>query len=134
MENNDWVYSDEVKEHFLNPKNWLRDNENDWGADGKGIAGNPVCGDMMLVLIKVSKNKISDIAWKTYGCASAIASTSMLSETAKGLTLERASNITPKMIADKLGGLPENKFHCSVLGDEALKNAINDYRKKTKNP
>jgi nitrogen fixation NifU-like protein len=90
------------------------------------------CGDQMLVVIKVDKKKgiITDCKWKTYGCASAIASTSILSEMVKGMTLEQAYKLSPKDIAKELGGLPENKVHCSVLGDKALRAAINDYYKR----
>ena len=124
----DWVYSDIVKEHFMNPKNILDDKEN-FIEDGKGTVGNVKCGDEMMFVIKVDKEKkiLSDCRWKTYGCASAIASTSILSEAVKGMTLEEAFNVSPKDIAKKLGGLPEHKIHCSVLGDKALRAAINDY-------
>ncbi|MFH1458990.1 MAG: iron-sulfur cluster assembly scaffold protein [Candidatus Omnitrophota bacterium] len=123
-----WVYSDILKEHFVNPKNALDDKEN-FQIDGKGIVGNIKCGDEMLFVIKVNKEKgiLEDCCWKTYGCASAIASTSILSEAVKGMTLEEAFNVSPKDIAEKLGGLPEHKIHCSVLGDKALRAAINDY-------
>ncbi|MBU4304772.1 MAG: iron-sulfur cluster assembly scaffold protein [Candidatus Omnitrophica bacterium] len=123
-----WVYSDIVKEHFMNPRNALSDNEN-FHADGTGTVGNMKCGDEMMFAIKVNKSKqtIEDCRWKTYGCASAIASTSLLSEAVKGMTLDEAFNISPKDIAGRLGGLPEHKIHCSVLGDKALRAAINDY-------
>ncbi len=129
MENkSNWVYSDIVKEHFMNPRNIL-DNEESFADDGKGVVGNVKCGDQMMVAIKVDKEKgvITDCRWKTYGCASAIASTSILSEAVKGMTLEEAFNVSPKDIAARLGGLPEHKIHCSVLGDKALRAAINDY-------
>lgn len=124
----DWVYSDIVKKHFINPQNVLRDDE-EFIEDGKGIVGNIKCGDEMMFAIKVNKKKgvLKDCRWKTYGCASAIASTSILSEAVKGMTLEQAFNVSPKDIAEKLGGLPEHKIHCSVLGDKALRAAINDY-------
>ena len=123
-----WVYTDKVKDHFTNPRNVLGEGE-DFDYDGKGVVGNIKCGDQMMVLIKVDKEKdiITDIRWKTYGCASAIASTSMLSEMAKGMTVEDAYHLSPKDLAGKLGGLPEHKIHCSVLGDKALRAAINDY-------
>ena len=120
----DWLYTETVKDHFINPRNVLWENEDKFEADGRGIAGNVICGDQMLMMIKVKDDKIVDIAWKTYGCASAIAATSMLSEVAKGMTLQEASSITPNLIAEKLGGLPKRKIHCSVLGDKALKLAI----------
>ncbi|MFC2097074.1 iron-sulfur cluster assembly scaffold protein [Bacteroidota bacterium] len=126
-----WIYSDKVKEHFTNPKNVLEDEEN-FIADGNGETGNAVCGDMMNMLIKVDKEKgiISDCKWKTYGCASAIASTSILSEMAIGMKLEEAYKIKPKDILEKLKGLPNHKIHCSVLGDKALRAAIDDYYKR----
>ncbi len=127
----EWIYTDIVKEHFMNPKNILLD-EKGYDYDGKGDVGNIKCGDQMVMYIKVDKEKeiITDCKWKTYGCASAIASTSILSEAAKGMDLVKAFNITPKDIAASLGGLPENKVHCSVLGDKALKAAINNYYEK----
>ncbi len=126
----DWLYSDVVKEHFSNPKNVLLGDEA-FEADGRGMVGNVKCGDQMLLLIKVRDDRIEDCRWKTYGCASAIASTSMLSESVKGMSLEEAYRISPADIARKLGGLPENKVHCSVLGDKALRAAIDDYLSKT---
>jgi len=127
-----WVYTETVKEHFLNPRNFLMGDETKYDYDAKGIVGNPICGDQMLMMIKVDKktNKITDVKWKTYGCASAIASTSALSELAKGRTLDEALKITAEEIEEYLGGLPKHKFHCSVLGHEALAAAIADYRKK----
>ncbi|MFH1368474.1 MAG: iron-sulfur cluster assembly scaffold protein [Elusimicrobiota bacterium] len=123
-----WAYSEKLKQHFMNPKNVLQDNE-DFIEDGKGTVGNIKCGDEMIVLIKVDKEKetIKDIRWKTYGCASAIASTSVLSEIAKGKKLDEAYGLTSKDIAKALDGLPEHKIHCSVLGDKALRAAIDDY-------
>jgi nitrogen fixation protein NifU and related proteins len=123
-----WVYTDKGKEHFTNPKNIL-DDESSYKEDGKGIVGNIKCGDQMLMAIKVDKKKgiITDCRWKTYGCASAIASTSILSEKVKGMKIEDAYKISPKDITEQLGGLPEHKIHCSVLGDKALRAAIDDY-------
>jgi nitrogen fixation NifU-like protein len=123
-----WVYSEKVKEHFMNPKNVLMDVEG-FHEDGKGVAGNIVCGDEMIFLIKVDrdKNSITDCKWKTFGCASAIASASVLSEIAKGMKLDDAYNLSAKDITKELGGLPVHKVHCSVLGDKALRMAINDY-------
>lgn len=124
-----WVYTDTVKDHFMNPRNiWKK--EEDWEPQGVGEVGSLACGDQMRVGIQVKDGKISDIRWLTYGCASAIASTSMMSELVKGMTLEEAYKITPSMITDALGGLPEHKFHCSVLGDKALRAAIDDYLEK----
>lgn len=127
-----WAYTEKVKEHFINPHNILED-EKAFAPDGKGMVGNIKCGDQMLMAIKVDKETqtLTDCKWKTYGCASAIASTSMLSDMVKGMTLEKAYNLSPKDVAAELGGLPENKVHCSVLGDKALRAAINDYYGKT---
>ena len=126
-----WVYSDTVKEHFVNPQNVLLDDEASFPADGRGETGNIRCGDQMLMLLRIKDDVITDVRWKTYGCASAIASTSMLSETIKGMTIEEAYRIRPEDLVQKLGGLPENKIHCSVLGDKALRSAIDDYLAKT---
>ena len=126
----DWIYSEVVKEHFMNPKNVLMEDEKEWPCDGRGIVGNLKCGDQMLILIRVSDGKITDCRWKTYGCASAIASTSILSEAIKGMPIEEAYRLKPQDIVAKLGGLPENKIHCSVLGDKALRAAIDDYLEK----
>lgn len=127
-----WVYPDRVKDHFMNPRNVLADEEG-YQADGKGVVGNIKCGDEMIVAIKVDKKKgiITDCKWKTYGCASAIASTSILSEMVKGMPLDEADHLSPKDIVKELGGLPEHKIHCSVLGDKALRAAINDYYRRT---
>ena len=129
-EGQDWVYTDTVKDHFLNPRNFLMGDESKFECDATGIVGNPICGDQMKMFIKVDKktNKITDIRWKTYGCASAIASTSALSELAKGKTLDEALKISAKDIDDYLGNLPKHKFHCSVLGHDALRDAIENYR------
>ena len=128
-----WNYSDIVKDHFLKPRNILTISEDEYKADGVGYVGSPACGDMMKVLIKVKDNIIYDLKWLTFGCASAIGSTSMLSVMVTengGIPLEEAYKITPEMIMNRLGGLPTNKIHCSVLGDKALKEAINDYYTK----
>ena len=126
-----WVYSEVVKEHFLNPLNFLMGDENKYEHDAEGIVGNPVCGDQMKMFIRVENDKIVDVKWKTYGCASAIASTSALSELATGKTLDEALKIGPEEIAEFLGGLPKHKFHCSVLGHEALAEAVKNYHKKS---
>jgi NifU homolog involved in Fe-S cluster formation len=128
---NNWAYSDEVKEHFFNPKNVLYEDESLFKHNARGMSGNVICGDQMLMLLQVEDDIIKNIRWKTYGCASAIASTSMLSEIAKGMNIFDAFKITPKQVAEELGGLPKNKFHCSVMGDEALQDAINNYLKTT---
>lgn len=124
-----WVYSETVKEHFLNPRNFLMGDESQFKYDAKGIVGNPICGDQMLMYIQVDPETktIRDVRWKTYGCASAIASTSALSELAKGRTLDAALEISAEEITEYLGGLPKHKFHCSVLGHEALAAAIKNY-------
>ena len=123
-----WVYSDIVKEHFLNPRNFLIGDESQYQYDAEGTVGNPVCGDQMRMFLQIKDDKILDVKWKTYGCASAIASTSALSELAKGKSLDEALAIGPSEIAEFLGGLPKHKFHCSVLGHEALAAAIKNYR------
>jgi nitrogen fixation NifU-like protein len=127
----DWLYSDTVKDHFTNPRNVLFGDESQFPADGRGQTGNIKCGDQMLMLLQIKDDVIVDVRWKTYGCASAIASTSMLSETIKGMNIRDASNIKPEDLVEKLGGLPEYKIHCSVLGDKALRAAIDDYLAKT---
>ena len=124
----EWVYSDIVKDHFLNPRNFLMGDEAQFDYDAVGLVGNPICGDQMKMYIKVKDDRIVDLRWKTYGCASAIASTSALSELAKGKTLDEALKITAKDIDDYLGTLPKHKFHCSILGHDALRDAIEKYR------
>ncbi len=127
----DWLYSDLVKDHFINPRNALMEEEASFPADARGLTGNIKCGDQMLMLLRIRDDVITDVRWKTYGCASAIASTSMLSEVIKGLSLEAAYRIKPEEITTRLGGLPDNKIHCSVLGDKAVRAAIDDYLQKT---
>lgn len=127
----DWVYSKMVKEHFFYPRNILF-NENDYKADGHGRVGSPECGDVMNVWIKIDKktNRIKECKWRTFGCASAIASTSMMSVMATengGMDLKTAQTLKPQQIVERLGGLPDRKFHCSVLGHEALREAVIDY-------
>lgn len=128
-EGQDWIYAEAVKEHFLNPRNFLMGDESKFECDATGLVGNPICGDQMKMFIKVKDGRIEDIRWKTYGCASAIASTSALSEIAKGKTLDEALAITAEDIDNYLGKLPKHKFHCSVLGHDALRDAIENYRK-----
>ena len=130
----DWLYSDTVKEHFTNPQNILNEDESVFAADAKGQTGNIKCGDQMVMLLKIDNDVITDVRWKTYGCASAIASTSMLSEMIKGMKIEDAYHIRPEDLVEKLGGLPEFKIHCSVLGDKALRAAIDDHLAKTGRP
>jgi nitrogen fixation protein NifU and related proteins len=123
------MYTDKVMEHFKNPRN-MGEISN---ADGVGTVGNPICGDLMTMYIKVKDNHIEDIKFKTYGCGAAIATSSMTTELAKGKTLEEAMKITRASVADSLGGLPKVKMHCSNLAADALHEAIEDYRQKTKN-
>lgn len=123
------TYSKEVMDHFANPRNVGEIKD----ADGKGEVGNPVCGDMMTFFIKVKDDTIEDVKFKTFGCGAAIAVSSMVSEMAKGKTLDEALKITNSDVAKKLGGLPKNKMHCSNLGADALHEAIKDYMKKNKN-
>ncbi len=130
----EWLYTDVVKDHFMHPRNVLEVDESTWPCDGRGIVGNIKCGDQMLILIRIKDGKIDDCRWKTYGCASALASTSILSEAIKGMKLEDAYILKPEDIVAKLGGLPANKIHCSVLGDKALRAAIDDYLARNKLP
>ena len=123
------AYSEKVMDHFMNPRN-VGEIED---ADGVGDVGNPVCGDMMTFYIKVKDNRLEDVKFKTFGCGAAIAVSSIVSEMAIGMTLDEARKITPELVAEELGGLPKNKFHCSNLGAEALHNAIDDYLKKKEN-
>ena len=127
----DWLYTDTVKDHFTKPRNVLLEDEASFAADARGQTGNIKCGDQMLMLLKIKDDVITDVRWKTYGCASAIASTSMLSEMIKGMKIEDAYKIRPEDLVEKLGGLPSYKIHCSVLGDKALRSAIDDYLAKT---
>jgi nitrogen fixation NifU-like protein len=130
----DWLYSDTVKEHFTNPRNVLLENDDSFSYNAKGQTGNIKCGDQMLMLLKIDNDVITDVRWRTYGCASAIASTSMLSEIIKGMKIEDAYKVRPEDLVEKLGGLPSYKIHCSVLGDKALRAAIDDYLSKTGRP
>ncbi len=117
------IYSEKVMDHFTNPRN-VGEIAN---PDGIGEEGNPVCGDMMTFYIKVKDDRLEDIKFKTFGCGAAIAVSSMVSEMAKGKTIEEARRITPELVAKELEGLPKNKFHCSNLGAQALNKAIDDY-------
>ena len=121
-------YSEKVMDHFAAPRNVGEIKD----ADGTGEIGNPVCGDMMTFYIKVKDDVIEDVKFKTFGCGAAIAVSSMVSEMAKGKTLDEAMKITNDDVAEELGGLPKNKMHCSNLGADALHAAIEDYRKKHK--
>ena len=132
-----WYYTDEVKDHFYNPRNIHKGKKSPENYDGVGMVGSPACGDYMKLWIWVDKkqDKIKDCKWQTFGCASAIASTSMLSDMVienGGMMIEDALKLGPQDIMDRLGGLPTRKIHCSVLGDQALRSAINDYFRRSK--
>jgi len=121
------AYSEKVMDHFTNPRNVGEMPD----ADGMGSVGNPVCGDMMAFYIKVDDGRLSDVKFKTFGCGAAIAVSSMVSEMAKGKTLEEAKRITNADVAEGLDGLPKNKLHCSNLGADALHKAIEDYESRS---
>lgn len=118
------MYSDKVMDHFANPRNVGTIPD----ADGVGQVGNPVCGDMMTFYIKVRDGRLADVKFQTFGCGAAIAVSSMVSEMAKGKTIDEALAITNELVAQELGGLPKNKMHCSNLGADALHEAIRNYR------
>ncbi len=120
------MYSKEVMDHFMNPRNVGEMPD----ADGVGSEGNPVCGDMMKLFIKVKDNRIAEAKFQTFGCGAAIAVSSMITEMIKGKTLEEAMSISKEQVASALGGLPPQKMHCSNLGADALRKAIEDYRQK----
>ena len=132
-----WLYSDVVKDHFFNPRNILFAGEEDsFEADATGRVGSPACGDEMVIWLKIDPKteKIKECKWQTFGCGSAIASTSMMSEMVTengGMTIDQALKIKPQDIMERLGGLPARKVHCSVLGDKALRAAINDWFRST---
>jgi len=120
------VYSEKVMELFMNPKNAGKIED----ADGIGEVGNPQCGDIMKIYIKVKNDVITDIKFETFGCASAIASSSMVTGMVKGKTIDEALKVTNKDVLEELGGLPPQKIHCSLLAEEGIKAAIEDYRKR----
>jgi nitrogen fixation NifU-like protein len=128
MESFHTEYSEKVMDHFKNPRN-VGDIPD---ADGIGNVGNPVCGDIMRLYIKVKDEKIVDAKFKTFGCGAAIATSSMVTELVKGKTIDEALKVSNRAVAEALGGLPKIKMHCSVLAEEALKSAIDDYLKKKK--
>lgn len=117
------LYSEKVMDHFRNPRNVgvIED------ADGIGEAGNPVCGDIMKIYLKIDENIISDVKFETFGCGSAIASSSMATELIKGKPLSEALQLTNKAVTEALDGLPPQKLHCSVLAEESIKKAVKDY-------
>lgn len=120
------MYTKKVMEHFTNPRN-VGEIPN---ADGVGTEGNPVCGDVMQIFIKVKDDRITDAKFKTFGCGAAIAVSSIVTEMVKGKTLNEALKISKEVVADELGGLPPQKMHCSNLGADALRKAIEDYKQK----
>jgi nitrogen fixation NifU-like protein len=122
------MYSEKVMEHFKKPQNMGEIPD----ADGVGSVGNPTCGDLMTMYIKVKEDRIEDVKFKTYGCGAAIATSSMTTELAKGKTIDEAMKITRASVADSLGGLPPVKMHCSNLAADALHAAIEDYKQKQK--
>ena len=124
----DEKYTEKVKDHFFNPRNVGEISD----ADGVGTVGNPTCGDVMTMYIKVNNGVITDIKFKTYGCAAAIATSSITTEIVKGMNIQEAKNLTRDNVAEELGGLPTIKLHCSNLAADALKEAIKDYEKKIK--
>ena len=126
MESFNTQYSEKVMEHFRNPRNVGEIPD----ADGIGNVGNPICGDIMRLYIKVENDRIIDAKFKTFGCGAAIATSSMVTELVKDKTIEEALKISNRAVAEALGGLPSIKMHCSVLAEEALKSAIDDYLKK----
>ena len=119
-------YSEKVMDHFMNPRNV---GEID-GADGVGEVGNPACGDMMRLYLKIEEGKVVDAKFRTFGCGAAIASSSMLTEMIKGKTVDEARAITNQHVAEALDGLPAVKIHCSVMAEQAVKSALDDYAKK----
>jgi nitrogen fixation NifU-like protein len=120
------VYTEKVMDHFRNPRNMgvIED------ADGVGEVGNPTCGDMMRITIKVKDQRLEDIKFQTLGCGAAVATSSIVTEMAKGLTIDEALAISNKDVAEELGGLPTNKMHCSNLAADGLHRAIENYRQK----
>ena len=122
-------YTEQVMDHFMNPRN-MGEMED---ASGVGTVGNAKCGDIMRIYIKVENDVITDVKFKTFGCGAAIATSSKATEIVKGMTLEEAEKVTNKMVMEALGGLPPVKVHCSVLAEEALHAAIQDYRERLAN-
>ena len=119
-------YSEKVMDHFSNPRNVGEIPD----ASGVGTVGNPICGDVMKMFLKIENNVIVDVKFKTFGCGAAIATSSMVTEMVKGKTIEEALKISNKAVAEALGGLPPVKMHCSVLAEDALRSALKDYYNK----
>jgi len=120
------MYTEKVMDHFMNPRN-VGEIES---ADGVGEVGNPACGDMMRLYLKIEEGKVVDAKFRTFGCGAAIASSSMLTEMIKGKTVDEARAISNQHVADALDGLPAVKIHCSVMAEQAVKSALDDYAKK----
>jgi nitrogen fixation protein NifU and related proteins len=123
-------YSEKVMEHFMNPRNVGEIPD----ASGIGTVGNPICGDVMKMYLKIEGERIVDVKFKTFGCGAAVATSSMVTEMVKGKTIEEALKISNKAVAEALGGLPPVKMHCSVLAEEALRGALQDYYRKQGKP
>ena len=123
-------YTEKVMDFFMNPRNVGEIKD----ANGVGTVGNPVCGDVMRLYLKIEDNKIVDAKFKTFGCVAAISTSSMVTELIKGKTVDEALEITNKAVTQALGGLPKKKLHCSVLAEQALKEAIKDFKEKEKKP
>jgi NifU-like protein involved in Fe-S cluster formation/bacterioferritin-associated ferredoxin len=131
-----WAYTKQVREHFFKPRNLLLEDPKKAEYDAEGVVGSPACGDVMRIWLKIDgkNDRIKKMYWRTFGCASAIASTSMLSvmvSEKSGMKIDKALDIKPQDILKRLGGLPDRKIHCSVLGDKALRAALNDWFRKT---
>ncbi len=124
------MYSEQVMDHFMNPRNMGEIPD----ADGVGEVGNPACGDIMRITLRIEENRIVDAKFKTFGCAAAIASSSMATELVRGKTLEEAWAVTNRVVAEALEGLPPQKLHCSVLAEEGIHKAIDDYRARHGTP
>lgn len=136
-QNSSWIYSEKVRDHFFHPRNFMADNPQKGEFNAFGQVGNVQCGDIMAMWIKINsiEDKIIDLKWRTFGCASAIAATSVFSEMILcngGSTIENAVRITPQDIMEALGGLPARKVHCSVLADKAFRQALNNYFRSRK--
>jgi len=129
-----WIYSDTVKDHFFHPRNLLLDEPEANYFDADGMVGSPACGDMMTMWVKIDDDKITDLKWKTFGCGSAIASTSMFSEMVTengGMNIIDALKVRPQDVMKRLDGLPNRKIHCSVLADKAFRKTMNQYFRNT---